>query len=153
MASVNPGYSAKAQTMKSYIIEFAKQTSLKRTMLLFEFKQHMEELWKAILEENFVFSFKNTLEIAAYKTLDTEYSRWSWSLQEVMIRWEQTAYNKLCHCIEFSEVSSQLRSELPKYIRTEYLRVEKEMNTFFEESPEREILAKWRNGTEMRLTH
>ena len=60
MAPVNPGYSIKSQLMKSHFIDFAKRRSQKITTRLSDFTASMTALWKAVLHENFVFSFKNT---------------------------------------------------------------------------------------------
>ena len=61
MAPVNPGYSDKAQELKSGIIALAREKGYHCTIL--EFQSRVKQLWEAVLNENFVFSFKNTSEI------------------------------------------------------------------------------------------
>lgn len=52
----------------------------------------MTDLWGALLAENFVFSFKNTVEIAAYNKLEEMYGKWTWSLRSHLIQVENKQY-------------------------------------------------------------
>ena len=151
MAPVNPGYSKKAQEMKLQLINFTKVKSASTPLSVF--RRHMKELWKAVLQENFVFSFKNTVEIAAYNTLDAKYGQWSWSFQHQMMQWEQKAQNELRSCTraELPRVYERLTSELPRHVQNIYQNLKESLETWFEESPEREIVSKWKSGTEIRL--
>ena len=88
MAPVNPGYSTNAQFLKLCLISHAKQTY---STNLDVFQRHLKAVWKAILHENFVFSFKNTLEVSAYNALDSAYSKWSWEFKQKMMTWEKKA--------------------------------------------------------------
>ena len=51
------------------------------------FQLRVRTLWSAVLQENFVFGFKNILEVTSYNELDTEYEQWSWDLQHKMLDW------------------------------------------------------------------
>ncbi|KAK7884542.1 hypothetical protein WMY93_027665 [Mugilogobius chulae] len=66
MAPPNPGYSESVQELKSYILSKAATSS---GVTLSQFKTKVTDLWNALLNENFVFSFRNTLEMAVYKNL------------------------------------------------------------------------------------
>uniref|UniRef100_A0AAV2K2E0 VLIG-type G domain-containing protein n=1 Tax=Knipowitschia caucasica TaxID=637954 RepID=A0AAV2K2E0_KNICA len=69
MAPTNPGYSESVQDLRNYILTKAKPSpGIKLSM----FKTKVDDLWNALLNENFVFSFKNTLEIAVYRRLEEE---------------------------------------------------------------------------------
>ena len=152
MAPVNPGYSTKAQNLKFHLIQFVKQKT--GVTHLSKFKKCLEELWNAVLHENFVFSFKNTIEIAAYNTLDAEYSQWSWSFQEKMMQWEQEAQNKLkgCDSAKLPTVYEKLIDELPINVQKIHQGLKEAMEKYFEDSSEREIIAKWKADTEFRLS-
>ena len=58
--------------------------------------------WLCIIHEDFVFSFKNTLEVAAYSLLEKTLSQWKWKLQNEILVWEQrTKYIiETCDCEE-----------------------------------------------------
>ncbi|KAK7884532.1 hypothetical protein WMY93_027655 [Mugilogobius chulae] len=66
MAPPNPGYSESVQELKSYILSKAATSS---GVTLSQFKTKVKDLWNALLNENFVFSFRNTLEIQFIENL------------------------------------------------------------------------------------
>ena len=89
MASVNTGYSESAQTLKTALIEMTQDKRTCRCALE-TFKLRVQQIWQAVLQENFVFSFKNTLEVCAYNELDSQYAQWSWNVRSKMLEWENT---------------------------------------------------------------
>ncbi|XP_017539074.2 interferon-induced very large GTPase 1-like [Pygocentrus nattereri] len=64
MAPPNPHYSESAERLKQAIFTAAAQ---EKAMRLSEFKVQIKELWNAVLKEDFLFSFKNSLAIAVYQ--------------------------------------------------------------------------------------
>ncbi|CAL9691107.1 unnamed protein product [Knipowitschia caucasica] len=86
MAPTNPGYSESVQDLRNYILTKAKPSpGIKLSM----FKTKVDDLWNALLNENFVFSFKNTLEIAVYRRLEVEYGNWTWALRQEILNIEE----------------------------------------------------------------
>ncbi|XP_071952740.1 interferon-induced very large GTPase 1-like [Antedon mediterranea] len=70
VAPPNPGYSKSILEVKKQVIEFVQKATPKT---VHELKKRLSDLWKAILGQNFVFSFKNSLEIQAFNALNTEF--------------------------------------------------------------------------------
>ncbi|XP_071948958.1 interferon-induced very large GTPase 1-like [Antedon mediterranea] len=70
MAPPNPGYSKCILQVKKQVLEFIKNSKPKS---ITDFTTLLSDLWRAILCQNFVFSFKNSLEIQAFNSLDAEY--------------------------------------------------------------------------------
>ena len=163
MAPVNVGYSIEAQVLKHHLINCTKKSLKSRDNSVLRLKQHLEELWKAILQENFLFSFKNTFEIAAFTTLEEKYGDWSWSFKNAMIKWEHESQIKLMSCkiedlptiykdlTELPTAGIDRTESLPQYIGRIYQDLETKMTAFFDESPEQEIISKWKYDTEVRL--
>ena len=151
MAPVNPGYSDMAQKLKFGLVCLARQKGSQCTIS--GFQSRMKQLWEAVLDENFIFSFKNTLEITAYNELDVKYTQWSWRLQRTMLDWEyenetvirNAAFEKL-HDLENERIANA-RSLLAKV----HQELKYDMETFFQESKHSEILAQWQDRTERRL--
>ena len=146
MAHVSEFYSVEAQTLKHYLIKGVEQNQRSRNHSLLQLKEHLGELWKAILQENFVFSFKNTYEIAEYTKLEEEYSEWSRSFKKQMDDWERAAHSELMGCLleKLKEEYQRKKDELPKYVKAVYDKLEGKMNTYFEESTAQDIIAKWK---------
>lgn len=74
MAKVNMQYTKNAQDFKSSLI---KQAGQHRSCCTFEnFSSKINTLWDAVLHEQFLFSFKNTLEVIVRKEYDSKHSEW-----------------------------------------------------------------------------
>ena len=151
MAPVNHGYVDRAQELKCRIISLARQ---RRSQCTFsEFQSHIKQLWRAVLNENFIFSFKNTFEITAYNELDAKYTQWSWRLQRTMLDWEQeneiviksSNFEKL-HGLE-NECIENAKISLAKVYRN----LKGDMEKFFQEHERSETLAQWQHRTEIKL--
>ena len=150
MAPVNPGYSDRAQELKCGLISLARQ---KGSCTISRFHFRVKQLWKAVLAENFIFSFKNTLEVTAYNELDVKYAQWSWRLQRTLLELESenetvigsAAFEKL-HYLE-NELIGNARTLLVKV----HQELKDDMKKFFQESEHSETLAQWRELTEIRL--
>ena len=153
MAPVNPGYSQNAQYLKNHLIEFIKPEQKCHIVPLQIFENALKDLWCAILHENFIFSFKNTLEVAAYNTLDQNYSQWSWTFKERMMAWDQKAQNTLksCGINKLSEVHQELLHELPTHVKKIYGHLWEKMEEYFKQSKKKDIIIKWKKETEARL--
>ena len=81
MGHVSESYSIEAQTLKHFLIKGIKRS---RDNSVDQLKQHLGALWNAILQENFVFGFRNTFEIAAYTKLEKECGEWSREFKKAM---------------------------------------------------------------------
>lgn len=150
MAPVNPGYSTNALFLKLRLIAYARHAQSSRLEL---FQKHLQELWKAILHENFVFSFKNTLEVTAYNTLEREYSQWSWSFIQQMTAWEESTSHRMKGSMQ-SELSTEYKErwdELPIQVQTVHKSLKEKMEAFFKNSPYQETIIKWKGETVTRL--
>ena len=112
MASVNTGYSESAQILKTSLIELTQDKKTHRCTLD-TFKLRAQQIWQAVLQENFVFSFKNTLEVCAYNDLDSQYAQWSWNLRSKMLEWENTTKFKINNFdTESKVVESKIEQEI-----------------------------------------
>ncbi|XP_078740065.1 interferon-induced very large GTPase 1-like [Lampetra fluviatilis] len=88
MALSHPSYFQHVKKLKDSIIK-TKSNVLK----ISELKNRIQDLWNALLSEDFVFSFNNTHEIAAYNKLEDMYGKWTWSLRSHLIQEENKLYN------------------------------------------------------------
>ena len=152
MAPVNPGYSYKAGVLKQAVVTAIKDREMLCSFGSFQLR--VSTLWNAVLQEKFVFSFKNTLEVTAYNELDTKYGQWSWELQHKALEWQRQAGNEISSC-ESSAIDSVVENclvRVEKEINETYVRVSKEMIEFFENSESAETLTQWQKSTEVRLS-
>ncbi|XP_073688684.1 interferon-induced very large GTPase 1-like [Garra rufa] len=142
MAPPNPDYCDNVQDLKETIMSHALQSD----MMLTHTKVRINDLWEALLNERFVFSFKNSLEISAYRKLETEYSKWSWSLRSAMMETENKLHNK----IENETIHEVEESDLQNEQKT-YQEVKKSMSEFFEKDTDANILIQWKTSFEIKI--
>ena len=152
MAPVNLGYSYAAQNLKHHFIE-ALGHSRVGALSLSSFKTRVEDLWEALLKENFVFSFKNTLEITAYNSLETQYGLWEWEFHAAMLKWERNEQNVITTA-EPDTVSALVEEsckELSGHVAKLHDKYSLEMDEFFANSKLSDTLVNWKAMFEEKL--
>ncbi|XP_071891142.1 interferon-induced very large GTPase 1-like [Anas platyrhynchos] len=147
MAPPNPTYSQNVQELKSKILQAAKKESHSSVLRLSSLKVRISDLWNALLNENFVFSFKNSVEIAAYKKLETAFSQWTWQLRSHILDLQMKLENK----VRNGELGKVTTEHLEKLVQESSDAITKNMETFFSEDRDHEILIQWKCSTELKL--
>ncbi|XP_017541754.2 interferon-induced very large GTPase 1-like [Pygocentrus nattereri] len=144
MAPPNPRYSENIENLKQAIL---KAAAGKKCLKLSELKVRIKDLWTAVLNEDFVFSFKNTLEIAAYRRLEVMYGNWTWELRSDML----FIQNKLYTWIERSKIESTDQTLIHNQISSTFCKVKEQVRKSFTEGTDAEILPQWKVGTQQRI--
>ncbi|KAK2864710.1 hypothetical protein Q7C36_003864 [Tachysurus vachellii] len=144
MAPPNPSYSRNVQDLKKDIFKKATPST---GITLSQFKSRISDLWNALLNENFVFSFKNTLEIAVYRKLENEFGKWTWTLRSAMLAIEEDLYNRIAN-EKLEEIKEQDLYSSMKKTKEE---VDNSMKNCFEKDKDKDILIQWRVRYEMKI--
>ncbi|KAL6483809.1 hypothetical protein MHYP_G00086810 [Metynnis hypsauchen] len=144
MAPPNPRYSENVESLKQAIL---KAAAGKKCLKLSELKVRIKDLWTAVLNEDFVFSFKNTLEIAAEWKLEVMYGNWTWELRENML----FIQNKLHNRIENERLETVDKKLIHEEISGTFSAVKNKMEKFFTEDKDAEILSQWKARTEHKI--
>ncbi|XP_058626442.1 interferon-induced very large GTPase 1-like [Onychostoma macrolepis] len=144
MAPPNPNYCENIQELKESIISHATKSN---GMMMKDLKVRIKDLWEALLKERFVFSFRNSLEIAAYRKLETNYSKWTWSLRSAMLETENKLHNKIYNDAIHEVTQTDLQKELKKTSEE----VKKSMSEFFEKDKDKDILIQWKTSFEIKI--
>lgn len=144
MAPPNPCYSENVQELRKTILS---KTSKSFGMTLSQFKSSIQDLWNALLNENFVFSFKNTLEIAVYRKLEIQYGKWIWALRSAMLTIENQLHNR----IENGKLHRVERHNLVEEMRKTREEVDKSMKKYFDEDRDKEMLIQWRGRFQTKM--
>nr|XP_005164400.1 interferon-induced very large GTPase 1-like [Danio rerio] len=125
-----------------------QQTSFKEKLKLLE-KQHEEERaeWrreydreKEKMMRKIQSETDDSLQVAAYRKLETKYSEWSWSLHNAMMEIE----NKLHNQIENEAIQEVEETDLDRELKTTSEEVEKSMSEFFEKDTDKYLLIQWK---------
>nr|XP_023995343.1 LOW QUALITY PROTEIN: interferon-induced very large GTPase 1-like [Salvelinus alpinus] len=144
MAPPNPCYSENVQELKRII--FSK-TSKSNGMRLSQFKSSIQDLWNALLNEKFVFSFKNTHEIAVHRKLEVEYEKWTWDLRSAMLTIENTLRNR----IENTKLNQVEEKDIVAGMEDKRKELYKAIEKYFDEDKDREILIQWKGKFECNI--
>ncbi|XP_073714334.1 interferon-induced very large GTPase 1-like isoform X2 [Misgurnus anguillicaudatus] len=136
MAPPNPAYCENIKELKK---NFVCNLSKSNGIMLSRIKERIKDLWEALLNERFVFSFRNSLEIAAYRKLETKYSKWSWSLRSAMLEIESKLQNR----IENEAIHEIVEADLREQLIEKSEEVKQSMSEFFEKDKDRDILIQW----------
>ncbi|XP_051988808.1 interferon-induced very large GTPase 1-like [Xyrauchen texanus] len=144
MAPPNPNYCENVQDLKKTIISHASKSD---GMMLTHLKDRIQDLWEALLNERFVFSFRNSLEISAYRKLETEYSKWTWSLRRTMLEIE----NKLQNKIENETIHEVDEAHLQRELKEKGEEVKNSMSEFFEKDTDADVVIQWKASFEIKI--
>ncbi|KAM5248502.1 LOW QUALITY PROTEIN: interferon-induced very large GTPase 1-like [Ctenodactylus gundi] len=146
MAAPNPRYSYNVQELKNSILLTAKQEA-QECIMITDIKTRVKDLWKALLSDNFIFSFRNTREVMAMSKLEAMYNRWSWKLRSHMLEKQ----NQLNNQIQNGKILSVQRSILESSVREKYDEIKLEFEKYFDEDSDSEILIQWKANFENKL--
>ncbi|XP_042592082.1 interferon-induced very large GTPase 1-like [Cyprinus carpio] len=144
MAPPNPNYCENIQELKKTLMTHA---STSHGMRLKDLKVCINDLWEALLNERFIFSFRNSLEISSYRKLETEYRKWSWSLRRAMMETE----NKLHNQIENKAIHEIEETDLQRELKKTSEEVKKTMSGFFEKDRDKNIVIEWKTSFEIKI--
>ena len=159
MAPVDRGYSVAAQVMKQQVInillEKGKRGISKKAeggILLSDFRIRLSDLWYGLLKENFVFSFRNTMEIIYYNHLETEYNKWDWKFRESVLQWQQKAENEIkTEPLATLDNKTEVKiNDLQSHVNTMYNSLKQEMDKYFENE---DILTQWKVSFDRKLNN
>ncbi|XP_037331982.2 interferon-induced very large GTPase 1-like [Pungitius pungitius] len=144
MAPPNPGYSESVQELKTIILSKAKECA---GIPLSHFRSKIQDLWKALMNEQFVFSFKNTLEIAVYRKLEVKYGNWTWKLRSNMLDIE----NELHTEIQNRKRDTVELTYLNEKCNITFGEIKKEMKNYFDADRDKDMLVQWRGRFEDKI--
>lgn len=147
MAPPNPRYSHNVQELKSRILGTAKQESRGRIMKISDVKFRVQDLWRALLNENFIFSFRNTQEVMAMSKLETMYNYWTWELRSHV----QKLQDQLINQIQNGKIQTLETYTLEAPVTQIYEAIKQELEKYFNEDPDSEVLVQWKGNFENKL--
>ncbi|ELW66424.1 Interferon-induced very large GTPase 1 [Tupaia chinensis] len=147
MAPPNPRYSHNVQELKDSILMTAKQDPRGSLMKISNVKFRVQDLWRALVNENFIFSFRNIQEVMAMSKLETKYNEWTWELRSHVLN----LYMKISNQIQNGQIVALERSTLEAPVTEKYESIMQELEMYFNEDPYNEILIQCKADFENKL--
>ncbi|MBN3312608.1 GVIN1 GTPase, partial [Atractosteus spatula] len=146
-APPNPSYSENVQELKSTILGIREWKSDCRFASISEMKLRIVAMWNALLGENFVFSFRNSLEVMVYKRLEVNCGNWTWQLRKCGLDLQRT----LRHQIMSDQVQAVDSSSIKKSFEQQAKAISEETEEYFKKEKYPHILNQWKNNIDFRL--
>ena len=155
MAPVNPEYGKAVQKVKEKITTLMCLPE-RSPLSISQFQKRVSGLWNAIQRENFIFSFRNTIEIRAYTSLDQKFFEESIkTMVTEMAELEKTTSVSLMRSsaddrVAIWEVQKVIISEKAEEMSKE---MERKMEVFFETNEDKATLEQWRENIMIKIRH
>ena len=148
MTSIAPGYIEKAQELRSRIITSISSEN-RNFLTLMEWRKKLLGLWDSILKENFVFSYKNILEVNARVQLDNALCNWHSNLTQEMAIIKSEYINRIYNC-EIDNLQGemkQIRDDLYHSVDGTSSQINNIMDYFFIQHDKKAIFEQWKYRT------
>ncbi|CAC5368371.1 unnamed protein product [Mytilus coruscus] len=155
MAPANPGYSESVSNVKDAIIY--RLTEGRDTYLnIVDTISRIEDLWNGILKEDFVFSFRNSLELKAYNTMDHQFQTITWKLEKYVLEFiKSEAKSKLVSCVNkdaLEKIVPTIMIQLTKEVSNQVGNLNHEIDCFVKDSTLKDIMIQWTQVKKNRLS-
>lgn len=146
MAPCNPGYSERVCEALEILHDTAKEMGSFITVT--DFVKRIENLWKGIMSEDFVFCFQNSLEIKVYNSMEIEYHKHVGCFSNALMEWAEKASYELEECSTTDALTGrhrELQQELNEFVTDKGKETENQLIDYFKNSDMRETLGQWKN--------
>ncbi|CAL4245884.1 unnamed protein product, partial [Meganyctiphanes norvegica] len=152
MAPANPSYSMNVLNLKSKLLMYPSKKEI-NCLTFSDLKARMNDLWKAILNENFVFSFKNSLEVKSYSRMEEKYASLSWEFRNEVKEWLNGSINEIQTCEEkdIASLQTKIISNLNSFINENFLKYQTDLDNFFANAKDKDIIIQWQENRKHKL--
>ncbi|XP_063960245.1 interferon-induced very large GTPase 1-like [Lytechinus pictus] len=148
MAPANPAYCEKVCAVRLNLLgEIVKRQ--KTFLTSSDLSIRLDDLWNGVLADDFVFSFRNSLEVKAYNSLQSKYYTLEWELQNSMKSWLHSKGLKLEICESVDDLESSFQSLIVKLSKVLTKIAEKTkycLKDYFKECNLRDIIIQWQQS-------
>ena len=149
MAPANPGYSYCTSLLKKLLVnDVASHQEMYYSFSNLE--QHIQDLWGGILTQDFLFSFRNCLEIKAYNNLEERVCQLQFVIEEFTSDFiTKVAFVEIAGCTDentLEVVYNKLLLKANNDINHKGCKCIEELEMYFESNELKHISHQWRGG-------
>ncbi|CAB4008032.1 interferon-induced very large GTPase 1-like, partial [Paramuricea clavata] len=154
MAPVNPEYGRAVQEIKENIITLMCLED-RFQLSVSQFRKRVTNLWEAMLKENFIFSFRNTIEVRAYTSLDRKYFEELVNLMVIgmseLVTKRRVALNKCTTQDERKEEWEATKRQIREEAEVIREKMAIKMEVFFETNEDKATLEQWKENVRIKI--
>ncbi|XP_046900769.1 interferon-induced very large GTPase 1-like [Hypomesus transpacificus] len=135
MAPVNAGYSDAVSELKESIIQ--RLIDLKTPVVsILQFCEWTENVWNAVKHENFIFSFRNSLEADAYNNISVEFNRFDWTFRNNIQVWVREAETEISNCAPsgLDTLNKRLKNDGTVKLQAELSQMQKMLDDYYKKA-------------------
>ncbi|XP_053374007.1 interferon-induced very large GTPase 1-like [Mercenaria mercenaria] len=147
LAVVNLEYTNRVSSVKYQLIEIATLIKSKTYKTLIDLATHANDLWQGVLAEDFVFSFKNSLEIKVFVQLEqkmqTHLSEFESSLYEKFLEMSREIFCKCENEKGLTNAKQNILNDIEEIWSEQYSSLEKEMSNYFDKHDNKDIIMQY----------
>lgn len=156
MAPLNPGYSKRVDQVRNNILHTL--ASERETYLtITETIAKIADLWKGIIKDDFIFSFRNSLEMKAYNSMERKYQELSWKLEQFVSKFvlsEAKSDLMLCSNEEdFANTIQKVFTLLLKKVSIQVNALNEELVNFIDSNSLKDIMIQWKQKKQIQLNN
>ncbi|XP_021350774.1 interferon-induced very large GTPase 1-like, partial [Mizuhopecten yessoensis] len=156
MAPANPGYSRDVRQVKSFIFETLTQNKDSYLTISDSFV-HIKDLWNGILANDFIFSFRNSLEIRAYNALEIIYQDLIWKLERYAKHLTNSAEIEMKQCTADCETdivkgrgidqyTGHIHNKYPDDFQKKQSELKGNLKNYFKKGDKKDEITKWKHS-------
>ena len=154
LSRVSVSYSDSAAKLRHYLLNCFSNNKKKQFQYVGEWTEKLKCLWKSVLDENFVFSYRNALEVASRFELDHRLSAWHSSYIQSLNDWKSSSLNQLFNA-NYAQVT-ETRDMMMSNLNDERLNPtfgfdaqQSIMKYYYEDHKNSEIFCQWKASTNL----
>ncbi|VDH98052.1 Hypothetical predicted protein [Mytilus galloprovincialis] len=156
MALVNPGYSKRVEEVRNNILH--KLASVRETYLtITETIAKIVDLWKGIIKDDFMFSFRNSLEMKAYNSMERTYQELLWKLEQFVTKFVLSeAKSDLMLCSNEEDCANTIQklfTLLLKKVSMQVNALNEELVNFVDSNSLKDIMIQWKQKKQIQLNN
>ena len=149
MAKINMEYTKNAQNFKMSLMNHISHQH--KCYSFADFSIKINALWNSVLCEQFLFSFKNTLEVIVRREYDRKHSEWNAMLRLDLLKWEANLLFHKDESQDIKEMEEMLLVDVEKILNKRKTLILKERNDYFVESKHKAVLAEWKDKSNEKI--
>ena len=150
---ISTGYSNKAANLRQYLLYCFSNNRDKKFQTVIEWSEKLKLMWKSVLEEDFVFSYRNALEVTSRFELDHKISSWHSNYIQLLNDWKSESLNQLFNADlnHLDETWKSLMQQLQQekiHPSIEIMKQNELIKFYFVEHEIIEIFSQWKANTD-----
>ncbi|CAC5379624.1 unnamed protein product [Mytilus coruscus] len=154
MAPTNPGYSKSVADVKHAVL-YELTANRDTFFTINDQMMRIEDLWTGILRDDFVYGFKNSLEMKAYSTMEKRYQEVRWDLHkffyEFIIYKAKTKIESSSEEEDLETTSTQIRKELRQEADVNVSTLLENVESFVNTNDLKDVMVQWTKTKALRL--